>query len=75
MEQPTITIHLDRLTAADLRTATVALSGTGAERTIANLDMLERAVDGGLEAIPLPQISAYVEALNTAITEMFVPKP
>lgn len=67
-------IDLGRLTAKDMRGVLAMASLGGSDRASAMLDLLERVVEGGLEAIPFTSTGAYLKALDEAIGEAFSPK-
>lgn len=67
-------INLGNLTAADMR-AVIRLSGaTGVERAEILLNLLEKAVDGGLETIPLQRLPDYLTALDAELEGAMSPK-
>lgn len=73
-ELPAIDVY--RLTGADLRQF-LALQGgdaTNAEKQQLGFDLLEKAVEGGMSAIPLPYIGEYVKQLNKLLSEAINPK-
>lgn len=70
-ELPAIDVY--RLTGADLR-AFLGMHSDPETRQQMGLDLLEKAVDGGLAAIPLPYIGQYVEQLNALLSEATNPK-
>ena len=67
-------IDLTRLTAKDMRGVLALSVLDGTARAGAMLDMLDRVVVGGLEAIPFTRTGEYLKALDTAIGEAFSPK-
>lgn len=69
-------INMYRLTGADLRTF-LEMQGEGVnaqERKQIGFDLLEKAVDGGMAAIPLPYIGEYVKQLNDLLSEAMNPR-
>ena len=67
-------ISLARLTARDMQTILQSQSAGAGERGMNNLSLLDRCVDGGLDAVPLPLLPAYLKAMDAAIEELFSPK-
>ena len=67
-------IDLARLTAADMRTVLAIQEASGTARASLLLDLLERATDGGLSAIPLPKLPAYLSRLDKELDEVLSPK-
>lgn len=74
MSETLPTLDLNQLTAADMRTVIALGSMSGTERANAMLDLLDRAVDGGLAAIPLPRLPAYLKTLDQELEELMNPK-
>jgi hypothetical protein len=68
-------IDLSRLTGKDMHTIISMEATSGVERARLNLELLDRAVVGGLEAVPLPEVPRYLESLSNAVGELFNPKP
>ena len=68
-------IDVYKLTGADLRSF-LALQGadvTNAEKQELGLALLEKAVDGGLAAIPMPYIGEYIKQLYEVLVEAINP--
>ena len=65
-------IDLSRLTAADMKHILEASGGR--DRALLNMDLLDRSVTGGLAAIPLSDLPAYLRAIDRAIDDLFNPK-
>lgn len=68
-------IDVYRLTGADLRSF-LALQGsdaTMADKQDLGLALLDKAVEGGLAAIPMPYLGQYVEQLNTLLGQAMNP--
>jgi len=65
-------INLSTMTAADLRSflKLQLLPENSTERADAAFDLLDRAVEGGLAAIPMPLVGHYIKALNIAFGEI-----
>jgi hypothetical protein len=68
-------IDLSRLTGKDMQVIFEIEAASGSDRARLNLDLLDRAIDGGLESIALPDVPRYLEALSSAVAELFAPKP
>lgn len=71
-ELPPINVY--RLTGADLRTFLSQRDADEDTKQDIGLNLLDKAVDGGLDAIPLPYIGQYVEQLNALLSEAINPK-
>ena len=67
-------INVYRLTGADLRLFLEQGSKDAETRQQVGLDLLERCVEGGLAAIPLPYIGQYVKQLNELLDEAMNPR-
>jgi hypothetical protein len=68
-------INVYKLTGADLRSF-LALQGGNAtmqDKQDLGLELLDRAVEGGLAAIPMPYLGQYVEQLNALLGEAMNP--
>jgi hypothetical protein len=65
-------IDLARLTAADMKR--IIEASAGRDRALLNMELLDRSVEGGLGAIPLPTLPAYLKAIDRAIDDLFNPK-
>lgn len=67
-------INVYRLTGADLRAFLSQRDADEATRQEIGFDLLEKAVDGGMAAIPLPYIGQYIEQLNALLSEAVNPR-
>lgn len=68
-------INLYKLTGADLRNYLKLQSSaaSGTEREDLGFELLDRAVEGGLEAIPFPLVGAYVKQMLELLEESLNP--
>lgn len=70
-ELPAIDVY--RLTGADLRQFLALQDAGEREQQEVGLELLDRAIEGGLAAVPLPYLGEYVKQLNELLTEAMNP--
>ena len=68
-------LDLTKLSAADLRLVIALERATGLDRADLMLDLLDKATEGGLEAIPLAHVRAYQDRLGNELKDILDPKP
>lgn len=73
-ELPAINVY--KLTGADLRSFLELQGGdaTLAEKQNLGLELLDRAVEGGLAAIPMPYLGEYIAQMNALLAEAMNPR-
>lgn len=67
-------IDVYRLTGEDLRTFLAQQGDDARAQQELGLDLLDRCVEGGLAAIPMPYLGQYVEQLNQLLGEALNPR-